>query len=347
MKQRTRARARLLSQRLVGHGWPSAVDAVRAFGLMQGQETTVFSSIALRNAGGIDSVAAALDGHEIVRAYPMRGTVFVALAADMRWLTELLAKPGVAGALRNADAAGVSPARIDAIRDAVLEHGPVDNAQYKAIVARVLDSPEPVNAMVYRSRYVLLVDGSCAYLGRNQLLGPAPAAPGIAERFNGQRQDAVDELVRRYVATHGPVTSEDVTWWSKLGVREVRTALEHLGDDFTRDGEDYFHASLPEVLEATPASAFREPHLLPAFDEYILGYKDRLFAMTDEVHTHLAPRNMGIFRKSIVVDGVVRGTWKGAGGTLVIDDVGGVPKYAHAGVRRKFAAYPALGAVEM
>ncbi|EEI17742.1 DNA glycosylase AlkZ-like family protein [Corynebacterium lipophiloflavum] len=344
MKQRTRARARLLSQRLVGTRWASAAEAVRAFGLMQGQETTVFSSIALRNTGGIDSVAAALDSHKIVRAYPMRGTVFAGLAEDMRWMTELVAKPGVAAALRNAEAAGVSPAHVDAIRSAVLESGPVDGAEYKAIVARVLGNPAPDNAMVYRSRYVLLVDSSCAYLGRDQLIGPAPAAPGIEQRFNGQRQDAVDELVRRYVTAHGPVTREDVAWWSKLGVREVRVALEHLGDDFARDGEDYFHASLPEALAATPASTFREPHLLPAFDEYILGYKDRLFAMTDDVHTHLAPRNMGIFRKSIVVDGVVRGTWKGAGGKLVVEDVGGLPKYALPGVRRKFAEFPAIRA---
>lgn len=342
MRRRTRARARLISQGLVGSCWSSAAEVVRAFGLMQGQEVSVFSSAALRTSAGIDSVAAALDAGEIVRAYPMRGTVFLGPAEDMRWMTQLLAKPGVDRALRKCEAAGLSSAHVDAIRDRVLRDGPVSNAQLNDIVADVAGVAEPGPGMVYRSRYLLLVDGSCAYLGTAQLLGPAPAAPGIGERFNGERQEAVNEVVRRYVATRGPVTIDDVSWWSKLPLREIRTALASLGDNFERDGEDYFHASLVDALSATPASAFRVPHLLPAFDEYILGYKDRLFAMSEDTHAHLAPRNMGVFRKSIVVDGVVRGTWKGAGGKLVVEDVGGIPKYALPGVRRKFAEFPVL-----
>ncbi|QPK84113.1 AlkZ family DNA glycosylase [Corynebacterium qintianiae] len=343
MRQRTRARARLLSQRLVGQGWATASEAVGAFGLMQGQEPTVFSSIALRTTGGIDSVAQALDRHDIIRAYPMRGTVFVGLAEDMRWMTQLLAKPAAERALRNCEAAGVSPAQVDEIREAVLLDGPVSNAQLKEIVTRVAGGvPEP--AMIYRPRYLFLVDGSCAYLGSAQLLGPAPDAPGIAERFNGERQEAVNEVVRRYVATRGPVTFDDVAWWSKLPVREIRTALDSLGDGFIDNDGDYFHASLIDALAGAPASAFRTPHLLPAFDEYILGYKDRLYAMSEDVHTHLVPSNMGVFRKSIVVDGIVRGTWRGAGGTLAVEDVGGLPKYAMPGIRRKFRDFPVLPA---
>lgn len=342
MKQRTRARARLLSQRLVGESWDSAVDAVRAFGLMQGQETTVFSSIALRTSGGIASVAEALDAHTIVRGYPMRGTVFAGLAEDMRWMTQLLAKPAAERALRNCEAAGVTAAQVDAIREAVLLDGPVDNTQLKAIVARAVGVAVPEPAMVYRPRYLLLVDGTCAYFGTDQALGPAPAAPGIAERFNGERQEAVNDLVRRYVSTRGPVTADDVAWWSKLPVREIRTALASLGDDFVEEDGDFYHASLSNALSNASASTFRAPHLLPAFDEYILGYKDRLFAMSEDVHAHLTPRNMGVFRKSIVVDGVVRGTWKGAGGVLEVENVGGIPKYAMPGIRRKFAQYPQL-----
>ncbi|XLN85324.1 DNA glycosylase AlkZ-like family protein [Corynebacterium tuberculostearicum] len=63
--------------------------------------------------------------------------------------------------------------------------------------------------------------------------------------------------------------------------------------------------------------------LLGAFDEYILGYQDRLFAMTKEVHEVLVPGNRGVFRRAIVVDGQVRGTWN----KQDIEDLG-MPGYA-------------------
>ena len=69
--------------------------------------------------------------------------------------------------------------------------------------------------------------------------------------------------------------------------------------------------------------------LLGAFDEYILGYRDRLFAMTSEVHEILAPGNRGVFRRAIVVDGQVRGTWN----KQAIEDLG-IPGYAERKVQK-------------
>lgn len=340
MRSRDIARARLLSQGLVGPGWTTPAETVGAFGLMQGQEPTVFSSVALRSAGGIAAVRRSLDSGELVRAYPMRGTVFLGLARDMRWMTELLAKPGPQRAAARAQEAGVSQNALQSIRDAVIVNGPVTNEQFKEIVASA--APNAAASAVYRSRYFLLVSCELAYVGASQRLAQAPAAPGLDETFNGDRQAAADEVVRRYVATHGPVTEMDVRWWSKLPAAQVRVALEHLlrGGEFIEVDGEFLRAQLADDVAATPRSAFRRPILLPGFDEFILGYQDRLFAMTDDVHTHLAPGNMGVFRKAVVVDGVVRGTWKGAGGRLELEDIGGIPKYAAPGIRRAFSQYP-------
>lgn len=300
---------------------------------MQGQELSVFSSVALRIGGDMDAVRASLDAGEIVRAYPMRGTVFLGLASEMRWMTELLAKPGPESVAANAAKAGVSRAALERIGDTVRERGPVDNADFKRIVFQV--APEAATAAAYRARQYLLTTGDFGYVGSSQRIGVAPDAPGLEEAFNGDRQAAVYEVVRRYVDTHGPVTEADMRWWSKLPAREVRAAFSHLPID---------------DLTATPSSApFRRPLLLPAFDEFILGYKDRMFTMTDATHAHVVPGNMGVFRKTVVVDGVVRATWSGAGGRLkvteVADGVGnaggsGVPKYALPGIKRAFQAYP-------
>lgn len=298
---------------------------------MQGQERTVFSSVALRTGGDIAAVRASLDAGELVRSYPMRGTVFLGLASEMRWMTELLAKPGPEQLAARAAQAGITRDQLDAIGEKVVDAGQADSEALRRIVASV--APEPTNAAVYRSRKFLLTSGVLAYVGAQQMLAPAPAAPGLEEAFNGERQAAVDEVVCRYVNTRGPVTEADVRWWSKLPVREVRAALSRLPE------VDGLYLLLDD-LPVTPASAFRTPLLLPAFDEYILGYKDRLFAMTEATHDHLVPGNMGVFRKAVVVDGVVRASWSGAGGRLTVADVAGVPKYALPGIERAFRAFP-------
>jgi hypothetical protein len=49
--------------------------------------------------------------------------------------------------------------------------------------------------------------------------------------------------------------------------------------------------------------------LLPAFDEFIISYKDRSAALPDETHKKAISEN-GIFRPVILVHGQVIGIWK-------------------------------------
>jgi hypothetical protein len=51
-------------------------------------------------------------------------------------------------------------------------------------------------------------------------------------------------------------------------------------------------------------------YLLPGFDEYILGYKDRSPVLEPETAPRIVPGNNGVFLPTLVVDGQVIGTWK-------------------------------------
>lgn len=51
-------------------------------------------------------------------------------------------------------------------------------------------------------------------------------------------------------------------------------------------------------------------HLLPAFDEYIIGYQNRRAALTDEHSNRVIPGKNGMFLPTLVHDGAVVGTWK-------------------------------------
>jgi len=121
----------------------------------------------------------------------------------------------------------------------------------------------------------------------------------------------------------------DFAWWTKLPQKLIRPAAENLPPDIVRCGEESPDFVSIEVIDMAEARKKRSVLLLGAFDEYILGYRDRSFAMTSEVHEILAPGNRGVFRRAIVVDGQVRGTWN----KQAIENLG-IPGYAEPKVQK-------------
>jgi hypothetical protein len=60
----------------------------------------------------------------------------------------------------------------------------------------------------------------------------------------------------------------------------------------------------------TSAPADPVVHLLPGFEEYVLGVKDRSGIVPHGGMERLVPGGNGIFRPTILVDGLIRGTWR-------------------------------------
>ena len=115
------------------------------------------------------------------------------------------------------------------------------------------------------------------------------------------------KLAQRYFTSHGPATVHDFSWWSGLSLTECKKALALVANCFfseTIDGYTYYfsnaHISMP--IEGYT-------HLLPAFDEYVISYKNRSAVISQE-HQFRAFSNNGIFRPLIVANGKVTGIWK-------------------------------------
>jgi hypothetical protein len=51
-------------------------------------------------------------------------------------------------------------------------------------------------------------------------------------------------------------------------------------------------------------------HLLPGFDEYLLGYTDRSAPLSPAHANAIVPGGNGVFRSTVVVDGEVVGVWR-------------------------------------
>ena len=302
--RREKARLRLASQGLTVQRWQSAEEVARAFGVMQGQDLhSVCRSLALRAQDHSDA-------GNIVRGYPMRHTLFAASIKDIGWITELCAKR------RKGDAELV--AKVNKLIDR-----PLSRAELKERAATTL--PEVPFWHVVR---VAMESGHAVYSGVEQLITPVEL-PGLDEAFNGDQVAATADLMVRYFRTHGPATLRDFAWWTKLPQKLIRPAAENLPPDIVRCGEESPDFVSIEVIDMAEARKKRSVLLLGAFDEYILGYRDRSFAMTSEVHEILAPGNRGVFRRAVVVDGQVRGTWN----KQAIEDLG-IPGYAERKVQK-------------
>jgi hypothetical protein len=95
------------------------------------------------------------------------------------------------------------------------------------------------------------------------------------------RDAALDELARRYGACHHGATRDDLAYWSGLPKRDCREP----GPCLVEDGP------VPRVW-------------LPAYDELLLGWKDRSPTVPDALAAHVHPGG-GIIRAVTLVDGVV------------------------------------------
>lgn len=352
------ARARLVAQGLVTRPHDGPATAVHALGAMQGQDLPgVIASAALRTGtGDVSEVLDDMRGGRLVRGYPMRGTVFLMAAGDVLWVSQLCAGPALRAAANRRGQLGLDEAKVDRARDLAVEVlSATSNGLPRAeLLAHWAAAGQPTTGGIgYHLLAHLIGEGTLchgAWNGTEQNVALTsswlPTGTDIESRFNGDRVAATAEWLRRYASGHGPATIRDFAWWSKLPLREIRAALPdaaaHLETDGAEEPSYWRPGLLDEVADA--GSTASRPMLLPGFDEFILGYQDRTFAMTKEQEELLVPGNNGVFRRSVVSRGEVLGFWrrKGRPGkrVLEIDGFAPIPPTVQAHLERLFGEFP-------
>lgn len=307
-------------RRLVRHGlaarrWERPADVVAAFGAMQGQELDqVRWAIGIRSGATRDAVDRALDDGEIVRGWLMRGTLHLVAAADLRWMVALLGPKIIHRSARRYRELGLDTdvlARAMEVLRALLAGHP---GRTRATLLAGLDQAG-IDPGGQRGYYLL----RHAALEGEVCLGPVE---GNEQRFvlvnewvsstpPRERDEALAALATRYIAAHGPATVEDFIWWSGLRAAEARAALAGAGDRLRReriDGREYWDTASPPP---DPGAGPRV-HLLPAYDEYYLGYRARE-SLLDARYAREVVSSNGVFRPIIVLDGRIVGIWRRAG----------------------------------
>lgn len=305
---------RLHNQRLSATNFRKPQDVVKWLGAVQAQDYYgVKWAIALRLQSATDAgIEKALNDGDIVRTHVMRPTWHLVAPSDLRWLLKLTAP------------------RVNAISSHYYRKFELDNRFFKRtnkVLMNALRGGKRLTRTELRTEIQRAgVDpGDSIRLGlvllRAELDGIICSGPRQGSQFTYAlleervpevkavtHEEALAEVASRYFASRGPATLQDFVWWSGLTMRDAKSGVEMVQSQLAKeviDGKDYWASlSMPRSGPAGPVA-----YLLPAYDEYIIAYKDRTAAL-DATTTKIASERNPVFSSSILIDGRIVGGWK-------------------------------------
>ncbi len=306
-QRRLLAALRLTALGVADPASPDPASTVRSLLAMQAQDYPgTMWAIGVRTSGStFASVEAAHESGGFVRSWPMRGTLHVTSPDDLGWMLALTGERQVrtaAGRHRQLELTDSDFARAEEVARGRLSGGA--HVERAALLAALDDAG--VSTAGQRGAHLL---GNLAHTGVVVLSGQRTYAlldewartPRVLAR-----DAALAELALRYFSGHGPATVRDLAWWSGLTLTDTRAGLAAVRDQLDAlvvDDVEYLHR--PGLEPASSAV-----HLLPGFDEYLLGYTDRSAILAPEHADAVVPGGNGMFLSFIVVDGEIVGTWK-------------------------------------
>jgi hypothetical protein len=120
------------------------------------------------------------------------------------------------------------------------------------------------------------------------------------------REESLALLATRYFTSRGPATMRDFATWSGLKVSDCKQGIEMVQRRLVEEkieGRVYYSGATQVKPRELPRMM-----ILPIYDEYIMGYKDRSAILHVRRSTSPAPKLR--YPATIVWDGQVVGTWR-------------------------------------
>jgi hypothetical protein len=234
-----------------------------------------------------------------------RGTLHLVRTEDLAWLHALTTPPLWTSNARRLAQEGVSPEAAErgvaVMERALTEEGPLERA---ALRARVEAAGVPTAGQAFA--HVLLLGTLRGVVLRGPVLGGGEQALVLARDWVGplpavDRDRALAELARRYLAGHAPASERDLARWAGLPLRDARAGFAAIAAELAeRPGGRFALAGAP------PADPLPEPRLLGPFDPVLHGWPDRAWVLGDR--TDVVTVN-GIFRAIALAGGRAVATW--------------------------------------
>jgi hypothetical protein len=267
-------------------------------------------SVGLRSEGCTDEeVEQAIQAHKVVRTWMFRGTLHFVHADDLAWLTSLLA-PGIIK--RNArryrqlelDEKAFTTSQ-QVLQQTLERYESLTRAEIKTYFEQ-----QGVPAVGQQVPYLLQRAALDGLICQGRYVGNEPTYVLLSDWVETQQtydqEEVLGILARRYFSSHAPATLKDFSWWSGLGAKDVRLAIEITSElesiDF--DGKKYWTSSEIPPTDITDCGC-----LLPPFDDYLIGYKERTLVLDPQYSKRVNPGG-GMPKPTVMVKGNIVGVWK-------------------------------------
>lgn len=326
---------RLDNQQLGQTKFKEPVEVVSWFGAMQGQDFEhVKWAIGTRlPKTTISDIEQSITQGTIIRSWLLRGTLHVAAAADIHWMLDLLAPRILA-------------ANAPRYRQLELDNNTLNKSNARIIQAlqrnekltrdAIADLLKRSGIAVHNQRLIHLLQ--YAALKKIICFGSKQDAKFTFTLLDNcvpqisplSREESLGMLALRYFQSHGPATLTDFAWWSGLNKTTAATAIATAGTKLIADKikeQTFWRTGYTDGLNQRNQEIF----FLPAFDELIIGYRDRNFILQEESAQQVISKN-GIFYPVIMKKGNILGTWKrtfNKAGVLI------EPRYFHPPTKEK------------
>ena len=315
---------RLLNQQLICPQFTSPHDVVAWMGAMQAQESRMMRwAVGMRTRkSSAKAFETDYNSGRIVWVHLFRTTWQLVAGEDLAWMLELCrdnAIRGMAGWMHS-NGVDIPKAEQDALQQIFHDHLSKHRIGQKsdfdvALIDKGITMDD--HRLPYHIRLAeysgLLCCGDLFPIKHSYAL----AADKLPQTPQITKEEALTKLAIIFFRSHGPATLEDFVWWSGLNIGDCRKGMEAIRDELTAERWKglTFH-----LHQDSRTRGFRSGcvHLLPPYDEYLIGYKSRHLAVHPD-HMHRTHSGNGIFWPVILQDGKAIGNWSAVCGKVQIE----------------------------
>jgi hypothetical protein len=305
---------RLHNHLLTAHALKRPKDIVAWMGAMQAQTYPMAKwAIGVRLPGSTEGmIEQAINEGEIIRTHILRPTWHFVSSDDIHWMLELTAPRIKAIVLTYNKSIGEDETLLNKMLSPVEKILTEESHLTRQEIGERLKA-EGMDIDNRRLNHIMSWAELEGVVCNGRVKGSKQTYCLLQEKapktYSLTKEEALERLARKYFSSHGPATIKDFVWWSGLLMSDARKGIESIRHDFTGEtiGADTYW--FRKDIQLPPADTTPSALLLPAFDEYLVGYRGRLDILKEE-YTRTVITKTGIFSPILTLNGEIIGTWK-------------------------------------
>jgi hypothetical protein len=312
MKLKDVANIRLQSQQIAGSKFKTAKNVVKWMGAMQAQDYYMAKwAVGVRLPGSTDNqIQTAINKGQIIRTHVLRPTWHFISPEDIYWMLELTA-PQIKVMARSRDKELELTEKIYTKSNSIIqraledgEHLTREELMTELIKAKIATDNNRSSHLLLRAELEgIICSGAAKGKSRTYTL----LEKVVTKNKMFSKDESLAKLAKKYFTSHCPATLNDFIWWSGLSVANAKHALEMVKSNFISEtiGERTYWLTNSFSIPTSDKSCY----LLPAYDEFMISYRDRSASLNFEHNKRTISIN-GIFNPIVVINGQITGLWK-------------------------------------